>query len=38
MTLTAYYDQQTNTPLLSSSAYPTTTRDFGLSLKFSLTR
>ena len=26
------------TPLLSSSSYPTTTQDFGLSLKFSLTR
>ena len=38
MTITAYYDQQTNTPLLSSSSYPTTTRDFGISLKFSLTR
>jgi cell surface protein SprA len=38
MTLTFYYDRQTNTPLLSSSSYPTTTRDFGLSLKFSLTR
>jgi cell surface protein SprA len=38
LTLTAYFDQQTNTPLLSSSSYPTTTRDFGLSMKFSLTR
>jgi cell surface protein SprA len=38
LTLSAYYDQQTNNPLLSSSSYPTTTRDFGLSLKFSLTR
>ena len=38
LTLTAYYDQQTNTPLLASSSYPTTTYDFGLSLKFSLTR
>ena len=38
LTLTAYYDSQTNTPLLSSSSYPTTTHDFGLSLKFSLTR
>ena len=28
----------TNTPLLSSSSYPTTTQDFGLSIKFSLTR
>ena len=33
-----YYDRQTNTPLLSSSSYPTTTQDFGLSMKFSLTR
>ena len=38
LTLTFYYDRQTNTPLLSASSYPTTTRDFGLSLKFSLTR
>ena len=38
MTLSAYYDRQTNKPLLSSSSYPTTTHDFGLSLKFSLTR
>jgi cell surface protein SprA len=38
LTLSAYYDRQTNTPLLSSSSYPTTTHDFGMSLKFSLTR
>ena len=38
LTLTFYYDRQTNTPLLSSSSYPTTTQDFGLSMKFSLTR
>ena len=38
LTLSAYYDRQTNTPLLSSSSYPTTTRDFGLAMKFSLTR
>ena len=38
LTLSAYYDRQTNTPLLASSSYPTTTQDFGLSLKFSLTR
>jgi len=38
LTLTAYYDTQTNTPLLSSSSYPTTTHDFGVSMKFSLTR
>ncbi len=38
LTMSFYYDRQTNTPLLSSNAYPTTTRDFGLSMKFSLTR
>ena len=38
LTLSFYYDRQTNTPLLASNSYPTTTRDFGLSLKFSLTR
>ena len=38
LTLSAYYDRQTNTPLLASSSYPTTTQDFGVSLKFSLTR
>jgi len=38
LTLTAYYDTQTNTPLLASNSYPTTTHDFGLSMKFSLTR
>ena len=38
ITLSAYYDRQTNTPLLASSSYPTTTHDFGFSLKMSLTR
>lgn len=38
LTMSFFYDRQTNTPLLSSSSYPTTTQDFGLSLKFSLTR
>lgn len=38
MTMTMYYDQQVNNPLLSSNSYPTTTHDFGISLKFSLTR
>ena len=38
LTLSAYFERQSNTPLLSSSAYPTTTHDFGLSMKFSLTR
>ena len=38
LTMSFYYDRQTNTPLLSSSSYPTITQDFGLSIKFSLTR
>lgn len=38
LTMSFYFDRQTNTPLLSSSSYPTTTQDFGLSIKFSLTR
>lgn len=38
ITMTFYYEQQTNRPLLANSSYPTTTHDFGLSLKFSLTR
>lgn len=36
VTLTFYLDRQTNTPLLSNNAYPTTTQDFGLRLKLSL--
>lgn len=38
LTLTAYYDRQMNKPLLTSSSYPTTTQDFGLSIKFILNR
>lgn len=38
LTMSFYYDMQTNTPLLSSSSYPTTTHDFGFNIKFSLTR
>ncbi len=38
LSLSAYYERQTNTPLLSANSYPTTTQDFGVSLKFSLTR
>ena len=33
-----FYDHQKNTPLVSAASYPVTTADFGLSLKFSLTR
>ena len=36
LTLTAYYNRQMNKPLLTSSSYPTTTQDFGVSFKFSL--
>ena len=38
VSLSLYYDRQRNAPLLSSSAYPTITQDFGLSMKVSLTR
>jgi cell surface protein SprA len=38
MTLNAYFDHQTNIPVVSASAYPTSTNDFGVSLKFSLTK
>jgi cell surface protein SprA len=38
LSMSAYYERQTNTPLLSASSYPTTTQNFGMSLKFSLTR
>ena len=38
LSMSFYFDRQTNTPLLSSSSYPTTTQDFGLSVKLSLTR
>ena len=33
-----FYDHQKNTPLVSASAYSVTNADFGVSLKFSLTR
>lgn len=38
LTMSFYYDRQSNTPLLSSGSYPTVTQDFGMSMKFSLTR
>ena len=38
LSLSAYYDRQTTTPLLTSSAYPTTVQDFGIGMKFSLAR
>ena len=38
LTLSGFLDWQKNTPLVSQSSYPTITADFGLSMKFSLTR
>ena len=38
VTLSLYYDRQRTAPLLSSSSYPTITQDFGMTMKFSLTR
>lgn len=38
LTLTGFLDWQRNVPLVSQSAYPTTTADFGVSMKFSLVR
>lgn len=38
LTVRLYYDRQQNTPLISSASYPVTNSDFGVSMKFSLTR
>lgn len=38
ITLSLFYDRQSSEPLLSNSAYPTITQDFGMTMKFSLTR
>jgi len=38
VTLSLFYDLQHSQPLLSSSSYPTITQDFGMTMKFSLTR
>ena len=38
LTLSGFLDWQKNVPLVSTSSYPTTTADFGVSMKFSLTR
>lgn len=38
LNMVAYYDRQTTTPLMTSSSYPTTMQDFGISLQFSLAR
>lgn len=36
LTLRAFYDRILNKPLISSSSYPTTNSNFGISLKFTL--
>ena len=38
MTISVYFDRQHTIPLISASSYPTTTTDFGVSMKFSLTK
>ena len=38
VTFSLYYNRQRNQPLLSASAYPTITQDFGVNLKLTLTR
>ena len=38
LTFSLYFDRQKTIPLISTSSYPTTTTDFGVSVKFSLTR
>ena len=38
LTMSGFLDWQKNVPLVSTSSYPTTTADFGFSMKFSLTR
>ncbi len=38
LTLTAFFDHQINTPLVSSSAYPTTNSSYGITLNLSLAR
>lgn len=38
LTLNFYYDFQSNFPLVSTNAYPTSTHDAGFTLKFTLTR
>ena len=38
LSFSLYFDRQRTIPLISTSSYPTTTTDFGVSMKFSLTR
>ena len=38
LTFSLYFDRQKMIPLISTTSYPTATTDFGISMKFSLTR
>ena len=38
LTVNFYYDYQSNFPLVSTSSFPTSTHDAGMTLKFTLTR
>lgn len=38
ITLSAYFDHQVNTPLVTTSAYPTTNSSYGISINMSLAR
>ncbi len=38
VTIAAYFDHQVNTPLVTTSSYPTTNTSYGLSLNLSLAR
>lgn len=38
LTLSAFFDHQVNTPLVSSTAYPTTNSNYGISVNMSLAR
>lgn len=38
ITMGAYFDYQTNTPLVSTSAYPTTNSNYGLTINMSLVK
>ena len=38
LTIRGYYDKQINTPLVSSSSYPISNSNFGVTLKMALTR
>ena len=38
ITLGAYFDHQVNTPLVSSTAYPTTNSNYGISVNMSLAK